>query len=368
MLDITARKQAELDLATSQYKYYNLIQSIPGVVWEYDFRLDKFSFVNDRAEALLGYPVQEWIAQKDFWADRLHPDDRDATIQAYSDAIDNRQSCEAEYRLIAADGRIVWVYDIATPVLDLNGKTLSTTGLPIDITEKQSALAARQLAETALQETNQRLKSTNQELLCATKLKDEFLATMSHELRTPLNAILGMSECLEDGVFGTINQRQAKSIDTIHRSGQHLLSLINDILDVSKIAAGKLELEITTIPLQRLCDSSLAFVRQQADRKQIQIATDIAAQIGTIAADERRMRQVLINLLSNAVKFTPTGGQIVLGVEIVAANTHAPVAEEDRSNPDDWLRISVTDTGIGISSVDRERLFEPCERLSDDLG
>jgi PAS domain S-box-containing protein len=362
MLDITKRKQAELDLATSQQKYYNLIQTIPGVVWEYDFKLNKFMFVNDRAEALLGYPIAEWIDRPDFWAEQLHPADRDATLQLYSEAIDNCQSCEAEYRMLAADDRVVWVYDIATPVLDLKGKLISTNGLIIDITDRQVALQERQQAEIALRETNDRLAATNQELLRATKLKDEFLATMSHELRTPLNAILGMSECLTEGIFGEVNERQAKSIDTIHRSGQHLLALINDILDVSKIAAGKLELEFTSVPLQRLCDASLALVRAQADRKQIAIETHIPTQIGMLWIDERRMCQVAINLLSNAVKFTPKGGRITLAAEIVVANDRAT------SERQDWVRISVTDTGIGISPADRDRLFQPFVQIDSSLN
>jgi PAS domain S-box-containing protein len=369
MLDVTKRKQAELDLATSQQKYYNLIQSIPGVVWEYDFQLNKFIFVTDRAEALLGYPVSDWISQPDFWADRLHPADRDATIQLYSDAIDNRQSCESEYRMVAADGRIVWVYDIATPVLDFNGKLIATNGLIIDITDKQVALQERQQAEIALRETNDRLAATNAELLRATKLKDEFLATMSHELRTPLNAILGMSECFNEGVFGDINERQTKSIDTIHRSGQHLLSLINDILDVSKIAAGKLELELTSVPLQRLCDTSLALVRAQADRKQIQIDIHIPTQIGMLWIDERRMRQVAINLLSNAIKFTPKGGRITLAAEIVIdPDRDALAPQNDGKGRTDWLRLSVTDTGIGIAAADRDRLFQPFVQIDSSLS
>jgi PAS domain S-box-containing protein len=401
MLDITKRKQAELDLATSQQKYYNLIQSIPGVVWEYDFTQNKFKFVNDRAEVLLGYPIQDWIDRPDFWSEHLHPDDRDATIQLYSDAIDDRQGCEAEYRMLAADGRIVWIYDISAPVLDLNGKLIATNGLMIDITDRQLAIHELQQAEIALRETNDRLAATNQELLRATKLKDEFLATMSHELRTPLNAILGMSECLTEGIFGEVNERQTKSIDTIHRSGQHLLALINDILDVSKIAAGKLELELTSVPLQRLCDASLALVRAQADRKQIAIDTYIPPQIGTLWIDERRMRQVALNLLSNAVKFTPKGGRITLAAEIIEGRMpqiaidllpnavkftpkggHITLATEtiattDRVDSDsqddgaegrDWVRISVTDTGIGISPTDRDRLFQPFVQIDSSLN
>ncbi len=369
LLDITERqaalcerKQAELNLAASQAKYYSLIQAIPGVVWEFDLQLKQLSFVSDRAVDLLGYPLETWFTEDHFWANRLHPEDRDAAIALFDRAVATGQPCEHQYRMITADRQIRWVYDTFMPVVDLDGNTTATKGLLIDITDRQQT-------DIALQQTYERLESTNQELLRATKLKDEFLATMSHELRTPLNAILGMSECLTEGVFGSINERQAKSIETIHRSGQHLLALINDILDVSKIAAGKLELDLTTVPLQRLCDASLAFVRSQADRKQIRLDTDIPTQLGTICIDERRMRQVLINLLSNAVKFTPTGGCITLAVENVTAPDRSHSAgNSDGLAPADWLRISVTDTGIGISLADRDRLFQPFIQIDSSLN
>jgi PAS domain S-box-containing protein len=361
LLNISDLKQAELNLATSQQKYYSLIQSIPGVVWEYDLELDRFSFVSDRAEALLGYPVEAWLSQPDFWRSRIYSADLDTTMQVYDNALRNRQNCEFEYRLVTADDRLVWVYDISTPVFDRDGKLIATTGLLIDITEKQAALDDRQQAEIALQQTNERLESTNQELLRVTRLKDEFLATMSHELRTPLNAILGMSECLQEEIFGSLNERQSKSIGTIDRSGQHLLSLINDILDVSKIAAGKLELEISKVPISHLCNSSLAFVKQQADRKQIRLKIDLPTQIGEISVDRRRMVQVIINLLSNAVKFTPRGGSVTLGASIAAADL-------TRSIQGDWICLSVTDTGIGISPADRDKLFQPFIQVDSSLN
>ncbi len=363
LLNISDLKQAELNLATSEQKYYSLIQSIPGVVWEYDLEFHKFSFVSDRAEALLGYPVEEWLSQPDFWQRRIYAEDLDTTIQIYENAIRNHQHCEFEYRLVTADDRIVWVYDISTPVLDRNnGKIIATSGLLIDITEKQAALHDRQQAEINLKQTNERLESTNQELLRVTQLKDDFLATMSHELRTPLNAILGMSECLQSEIFGSLNERQLKSIGTIERSGQHLLSLINDILDVSKIAAGKLELEISKVPIPHLCNSSIAFVKQQADRKQIQLNLDLPTQIGKISVDRRRMVQVIINLLSNAVKFTPKGGSVKLSASISTADlTH-------RSIPGDWICLAITDTGIGISPTDRDKLFQPFIQVDSNLN
>jgi PAS domain S-box-containing protein len=265
---------------------------------------------------------------------------------------------------------------ISVVIRDFSGKIIGNLGvidtkpLPNDTATLQfilqlfanrvAAEMKRQDDEDKICENNHHLEIVNQELLHATRRKNEFLATMSHELRTPLNAILGMSEALEDEVFGDLNERQIKSLRTIRRSGRHLLSLINDILDVSKIEAGKLELEIVTTAVQDLCSSSLIFVKQQAFDKQIKLDVHLPSAVGNIAVDERRMRQVLINLLSNAVKFTPTGGRIVLSV--------TRQEKEDSEDGNGWIEFKVTDTGIGISSVDRDKLFQPFVQLDSSLN
>jgi signal transduction histidine kinase len=218
----------------------------------------------------------------------------------------------------------------------------------------------RQTDEDESRKINYNLEVTNQELIRATQRKDEFLAAMSHELRTPLNAILGMSEALQEEVFGPLNERQIKSLRTIKRSGRHLLSLITDILDVSKIEAGKLELDITTTVVRDLCNSSLVFVKQQAFDKHIQLDVDIPPTVGNIAVDERRMRQVLINLLSNAVKFTPNGGHITLSV--------TRQEQEDSEDGSSWIEFAVTDTGMGIDSADQVKLFQPFVQLDSSLN
>ena len=224
-----------------------------------------------------------------------------------------------------------------------------------------------QIATANLQLQQQQLATTNQELVRATKLKDEFLANMSHELRTPLNAILGMSECLQEEVFGSINQRQSKSIATIEYSGRHLLTLINGILDVSKIAAGKLELEISSVCITQLCESSFTFVKQQAIQKQIYLNTRLPLEIGTIAIDERRISQVLMNLLSNAVKFTPTGGTVTLAATIIIS-ADLVVPESIDAMPDRWLCLAVSDTGIGIDPADCDKLFQPFIQIDSGLS
>jgi len=215
------------------------------------------------------------------------------------------------------------------------------------------------------------LQQTNEELARATRLKDEFLANMSHELRTPLTAILGMSEILKEKVFGELNPKQHQYIEVISDSGKHLIKLINDILDVSKISAGKLDLELAAVSLSELCDSSLVFVKQEAHKKQIQLTTLLPPllppSLEIVELDERRMRQVLINLLNNAVKFTPVGGQVTLDVKLQPA-TQAAHAEPKMLDFDTWIVFSVVDTGIGISPEDHAKLFQPFVQIDSSLN
>ncbi|MEE3717244.1 response regulator [Tumidithrix elongata RA019] len=219
--------------------------------------------------------------------------------------------------------------------------------------------------QRVLQQTNEQLAAINLELVNTTRLKDEFLANMSHELRTPLNAILGMSEGLQEEVFGEINERQQKSIALIERSGRHLLELINDILDISKIEAGKLELNISSVSVQQLCEASFAFVKQQAAKKSIHLNMDIQENLGEILCDDRRMKQVLLNLLNNAVKFTMVGGSVTLVVKQV--DDKAPFGSNgDRAS--NSLSFSVIDTGIGISPEDMGKLFKPFVQIDGSLN
>jgi len=177
---------------------------------------------------------------------------------------------------------------------------------------------------------------------------------MSHELRTPLNAILGLSEALQEEVYGPLNERQRRSLRTIEGSGQHLLSLINDILDVSKVESGKLELQITSVSVESVSQASLGLIKQAAHEKRLKVSSTLDSAVTTIQADERRLKQILVNLLSNAVKFTPEGGEI--GLEVVGD------AEGE------VVHFAVWDRGVGISPEDMERLFEPFVQLDSSLS
>ena len=227
----------------------------------------------------------------------------------------------------------------------------------------QTELAERQRAEALLIEMNDQLAISNAQLARATQIKDEFLANMSHELRTPLNAILGMTEGLQEGVFGIVNQQQIKALQTVERSGSHLLELINDILDVAKIESGKIELDCAPTSINRLCQSSIAFVKHQAFQKRIQIDIRLPLNLPDLLVDERRIRQVLINLLSNAVKFTPEGGQIIL--EASRASCDLAITN---SSEEDFLRIVVIDTGIGISADNIKKIFQPFMQIDSALN
>jgi len=216
-------------------------------------------------------------------------------------------------------------------------------------------------------QAEEQLQQINQELARATRLKDEFLANMSHELRTPLNAILGMTEGLQEQVFGTISDRQLKALQTIESSGTHLLELINDILDVAKIESGQVKLELESTSIPHLCQSSLAFIKQMAMQKNIQIHSKFQANLPEILVDERRIRQVLINLLNNAVKFTPAGGSIIL--EVSRCQSSASLSQEtEEGKLAQYIQIAVIDTGIGISSENIPKLFKPFIQIDSALN
>ncbi|HEV7766551.1 MAG TPA: PAS domain S-box protein [Thermoanaerobaculia bacterium] len=199
--------------------------------------------------------------------------------------------------------------------------------------------------QEALQERTRELAATNLELESGARLKDEFLANMSHELRTPLNAILGMAEVLREGIHGPLNPRQERSLVVITESGTHLLELINDILDLSKVEAGKIDIQVQAVNVRAVVQASLVMVREMAFRKKLHLTHDIDPAIVTIDVDERRLKQILVNLLSNAVKFTPDEGNV--GLEI-RGNAHSNEV---------WF--AVWDTGIGIEASQIPRLFTP---------
>jgi len=225
---------------------------------------------------------------------------------------------------------------------------------PNPFTEKELALLKTFADQAGIAIQNSRLfneiQSKSRELEQANKHKSEFLANMSHELRTPLNAIIGFSEVLGEQMFGDVNDKQREYLLDIHSSGHHLLTLINDILDLSKIEAGRMELDLTSFNLPMLLDNTTTLVRERALRQGLTLALDVDPQLGDCVADARKLKQVVINLLSNAVKFTPAGGRITLRARAL-----------ERA-----VEIAVVDTGVGIAPDQQALVFEEFRQAGGD--
>jgi signal transduction histidine kinase len=211
---------------------------------------------------------------------------------------------------------------------------------------------SEELAQKVKERTTE-LEEARKIAVAANKAKSEFLANISHELRTPLNSIIGFSEVMKDGMTGPLSEEQKGFLHDIWGSGKHLLRLINDILDLSKIEAGMMELELSEVSPKELLEGGLYMFREKALRHRIQLTTKVSADVAslTITADERKLKQVVLNLVSNALKFSPDGGTVGISAE----------------KSGDSLVISVTDTGIGMAREDIGKLFQPFRQLDTTL-
>jgi len=351
--DISDRKKAEIALQESQDFLQKVTDTSPNIIYIYDLQQQCNIYVNREIATILGYsPIEIQAMGANFFSTLMHPDDLQNMPAEYARlarAVDG-EIYDCEYRLRNTQGEWRWLYSRHSVFSrDLEGQIKCTIGAAQDITE-------RKLAEAQLQQTYA-------ELLQATRRKDEFLAAMSHELRTPLNAILGMTEILQEEIYGSINEKQMTALQTIENSGSHLLELINDVLDVAKIESGEVHLEMSNISIASLCESSILFIQQQARKKNIQVDRVLPSNLPNIHVDERRIRQALINLLNNAVKFTPTGGQVTL-----EAMYPAPYEDNALSNTVEHIRLIVRDTGIGISPEDILKLFQPFIQIDSALN
>ena len=243
---------------------------------------------------------------------------------------------------ITFGGETHWLLTTKVPLRDEAGSIVGLLGVGRNITMLKQA-----------QESSARLRAANQALEQASRLKDEFLANISHELRTPLTGVLAMTEALQGDSFGALNEQQRRLLQRIEMSGRHLLDMINDLLDVSRLDAGKLELIMVDVNLDMLCRACVQSVAAAAAAKQQTVHLCIEPQTIVLCADPRRLRQVLINLLDNAVKFTPECGSVGLKI---TGNSSAGI-----------VRFVVWDTGAGISVDDQERLFQPFTQLDGSL-
>jgi PAS domain S-box-containing protein len=356
--DITSRKQSEEALRASEAKYRSLIDHIPDVVWTADANRELI-YISGNAVKVLGFTAEELLGTGwHLWLDRIHPDDAAHVNAAYQNLFTKGEKFDVEYRICRKDGQWIWLHDRALSTRLRDG-IVCADGIFLDVTQ-------RRLAEAAMQQTKEAAEAAN-------LAKSQFLANMSHELRTPLNAIIGFSEILADKTFGDLNERQLKYSNNILSSGRHLLQLINDILDLAKVEAGRVELMCHTFPVSKALTEVQTIVKTLANKKQITLEFNVAPDLPVLFADEPKFKQIMFNLLSNAIKFTPDGGSVFVTATAAPAETApAPAsnggASTGSSAPARCLRIAVADTGIGIHARDHERVFKEFEQVDSSHG
>ena len=362
--DNTARKQIEdermkLDQRLRDQHFYtrSLLESNIDALMTTDPR-GIITDINKQMEALTGCTRDELIGApfKNYFTDPTR-------AQAGIDRVLSEGKV-TNYELTARDR------DGALTVVSYNATTFH------DRDRKLQGVFAAARDVTELKEFEHALQQKNAELEAASRMKSEFLANMSHELRTPLNAIIGFSEVLRDGLLGELTEKQRGFVGDIFSSGTHLLSLINDILDLSKVEAGKMMLDLDAIEVGPLLANSLSIIREKAAARGVHLAMEVEPTLPSVELDARKLKQIVYNLLSNAVKFTGDRGQVTLLARRVsrAAVGLASDAEHGRSFPlpseefEEFLEVSVRDSGIGIPPEGLERLFKPFSQVDSGLA
>ena len=334
--DITERRRSEQMLQESEERHRKLFENNPHPTWVYDRESLRFLAVNTAAVRTYGYSEDEFLSMT--IKDIRPPEDITALMKDVSE-VHNGSASTGIWRHLRKDGSLIEV-EITSYALSFEGRPAEVV-VAADVTQKRRDFAEKQKLIEHLAVMNQQLEVRNKEVEHATRLKSKFLANMSHELRTPLNAIVGFSGLLGDEAAGQLNDKQKRFVNHIKQGAGHLLQLINDILDLSKIEAGQLEIRCEDFQLGEALPEVLSNIRPLAMQKGIRLQQNITT-ARALHADRVRFKQILYNLLSNAVKFTSKGGQVTI----------------DCSDDGEFIRVSVSDTGIGIRAEDQQVIFE----------
>jgi len=295
---------------------------------------------------MLGYSEEDLLSKT--LRDIVYSETADGGNAELGNILDDKprdQAAEKPFR--HRGGQIIFGLVNSSLLCDISGKPLYFILHVQDITKQ------KEMAE---------LKAARERAEIANRAKSEFLANMSHELRTPLNHIIGFTELISAGIAGDLNTQQKEYLDDVVQSSRHLLSLVNDILDLAKVEAGKQTLEPMDIDIRVFLENSLVMIKEKALKHGIELSLSVNGVPDTIRADERKLKQILYNLLSNAVKFTPDGGRISLAAQ--ACNTETENLSALGGNPGGYIQISVSDTGIGLNRDDLERIFQPFEQAA----
>jgi PAS domain S-box-containing protein len=334
--EVEVEDAAITKLHRAEARYRSLIEQMPAVTFMASLDGgDNELYVSPQIEEMLGFTQKEWLDNPVLWYTQLHPDDQSRWHIEFAETCATGKNFRAEYRFIARDGRVIWVHGEAKMVRDEDGNPRYLQGIAFDIT-------SRKKSEEAMREARDRAVEANQ-------IKDTFLANMSHELRTPLNAILGYSELLKARAVRKIQKDPVPELEKIDRAGTHLLEIINDILDASKIEAGKMQLYAEDFDITDLTREIEDVVRPLLLKNANVFEVNAGDNLGRMHSDLTRTRQCLLNLVGNACKFTQDG-TIVMEVR----------RETTSSQPDrDRVVFRIRDSGIGITLEQISRLFQP---------
>jgi PAS domain S-box-containing protein len=332
--EINERKQAEALVRQNEEKYRLLFELSPIGICTLDLK-GMVTSCNPAVWKNSGYSEADFIGQHFSKIATIRARDIPKFLRVFTSIVRGRVPPPFEVSYDRQDGGTGWT-ELHIALLEAGGKKLGIQVLQRDVTE-------RKLMEQEIKKKNEQLKLQNEELGKASRAKSDFLARMSHELRTPLNVIMGFAELMLDGVPGEINEEQRQCLDDILTSSRHLLGLINEVLDLSKVEAGKLELRLKGIALADVVDSVTSAMMAVISQRRQSLDVDLDKGLPQLQADEARLRQVFFNLLSNASKFTPDGGKIRVGA----------------LQEDGFCQVTVSDNGIGIKKEDLKQIFEP---------
>jgi len=322
-------------LESSELRYRTIVGATSNVLWTTDSQGNNTEMTSWCA--FTGQHKDE--ASGDCWLNAVHPEDRELFVQRWQEGVGKRKHMEDEVRIRRCDGEYRHFNCRGVPVFDSAGGVVEWVRICIDITERrheEQLLREKEAAEAA------------------NRAKSEFLAKMSHELRTPLNAVIGMSKMLTTQRFGVLNSKQLDYLSDITNAGEHLLGLINEILDLSRVEVGRIDLSIEALKVGDMVDNVVSTLRTLADNKRVQLTVVPLRPDQLIEADAARFKQILINLLSNAVKFTPSGGSVHVRCQWTASVE--PLSAVVDAHDATAIRIDVEDTGIGIDPADHGKI------------
>jgi len=366
-IDISKRKEAETRLAESERKYRELVEHANSIILRWN-SAGQVTLLNEYGQRFFGYSAEEILGRNVVGTIVPETESTGRDLQQLMEGIraDPRMFEQNVNENVRRNGERVWISWTNRIQLDDHGRVLEILSIGTDITEQRHAeQAIRELNASLEQRVTERTVELQTALIraeAADRLKSAFLATMSHELRTPLNSIIGFTGTVLQGLAGPLNAEQTKQLGMVRSSSRHLLELINDVLDLSKIEAGQLRVRSESFDLRASLERTIASVKPLADKKGLALNGHIGPEIGSIVSDRRRVEQILLNLLNNAIKFTDRGS-VTMTAGLTNESTPLPGAP---ARPTVYLKVA--DTGIGIQPANIPTLFRPFRQLDTGIS